>query len=220
MTFDEANEICRELTNINISIWNTTSRTSKIHLKDCFASKVHQLHDAGFKLRKWKQDGKPMFAPRIDKHKDDVVFSSNKPDDLNIKNDCTTRCISFCTGEDYSKIRAEQLANAKATGKSYLTWRHDVVWQKSLLSRGFEKIVLDRRHVSRATFLKLAKNLSSLAKCIIATVSSHHIAAIDMASRKILDTWNSSGGRITCIFVPSAYKHVYYNWLVEAGCCI
>ena len=220
MTFDEANEICRELTNINISIWNATSRISKRCLKDCFAYKVHQLHDAGFKLRKWKQHGKPMFAPRIDRHKNDVMIATNKPDELNIKNDCTTRCISFCTGEDYLKIRTEQIANAKAIGKSYLTWRHDVVWQQSLLSRGFEKIVLNKRHVTRATFLKLAKNLSSLANCIIATISSGHIAAIDMVSRKILDTWNSSGGRITSIFVPHAVKHLYLDWLSKEGCCI
>ena len=114
-------------------------------------------------------------------------------------------------------IRAEQMKNARETYG--LTWKHDVVWSKSLLSRGFAKIVLDRKHIARSTFIKLAKTLPIFAGKI-ATVSSDHIAAIDMASRKVLDTWNSSGGRIKNIYVPVSQKEVYYNWLKQIGCCI
>lgn len=216
MTIDEAKTICSELTQLNLRIWHTISNSEKESLRQKFRSTYRSVIDAGFNIKRWRHFGDPMFTPHIDRHADMMCMATNKPNDLNVKGDCTTRAISFCTGVDYSAIREEQLRNAKGT---YLTWRHDAVWSKSLLSRGFAKIVLDKRHISRATFLKLAKSLPVFTGKI-ATVSSGHIAAIDMVSRKVLDTWNSSGGRIKNIYVPVAQKEVYYNWLKQIGCCI
>ena len=219
MTIDEAKEICKKLTQINLSIWNAWSTIEKDKLRADFKSECRKLHDAGYKLRRWRQDGKPMFAPKVERHAEAVLIESNRPDGVNVKNDCTTRCLSFCTGVDYSTIKAEQLKNAREHGRGFYTWRHDRIWERSLMSRGFVKLVLDRRHVSRATFLKLAESLP-VHDGKIATVSSSHVAAVDMSARKILDTWNSSGGRVKSIYVPEAQKDVYYRWLKAVGCCI
>lgn len=218
MTIDEAKSICSELTKINIDIWKAFSSSEKERLRQTFKSKFKSVIDAGFKIRRWRQLGNPMFTPRIVKHTDMMCIATNKPDDLNVKGDCTTRCISFCTGIDYMKIREEQMSIAQAS-PSWLTWKHDAVWGKCLTARGFTKLCLDRRHVSRATFIKLAKTLPVFTGKI-AAVSSDHVAAIDMASRKILDTWNSSGGRILYIYVPISQKDVYYRWLKQIGCCL
>lgn len=212
MTIDEAKDICAKLTKVNIAIWNASGKDKEL-LRDEFKSAYRSVIEAGFKIRRWRKDGNPMFTPRIDRHKEDVCMMAA---DSGIKRDCTTRCISLCTGVPYDIIRAEQLRNATAA-PSWATWRHDVVWEKSLESRGFIKINLAKRHVSRSTFLKHAKTLP-LHEGVIATKSSGHLAAIDMASRKVLDTWNSSGGRITSIYVPKSQKDVYYKWLREIGC--
>ena len=52
---------------------------------------------------------------------------------------------------------------------------------------------------------------------IIATRSSGHLAAVDMAKGKVLDTWNSTGGRITTMFIHESQ----YDSVVNAiKCCI
>ena len=213
MTIDEANAICKKLTEINLAIWRSNG-VEKENLRAYFKAKYRSVIEAGFKIRRWRKNGNPMFTARADKHIDDVVMMENNS---GYKHDCTTRCISLCTGIDYKLIRAEQLRNAAQTRSSFLTWRHDTVWEKSLLSRGFIKVTLMRRHVSRATFLKLAKTCN-VHSGIIATVSSGHVAAIDMGTRKIMDTWNSSGGRITCIYVPRDQAKTWVKWLYSVGC--
>ena len=215
MTFDEAKGACKKLTEINLAIWRPISHREKEDLRESFRTIYRDVIASGFKIRRWRDGHTPMFAPKLNRHIEDVMVVSNKPDSLKIKNDCTTRCISFCTGIDYSLIREEQLRNAKILGGFY-TWRHDRVWEQSLLNRGFVKITL-KRHVSRATFIRLSKSFS-LNEGIIATMSSDHIAAIDMKERKILDTWNSSGGRILNIYVPASQETAYKKWLYDINC--
>lgn len=218
MTIDEAKDICKKLTDINLKIWLTSDHMHKMSLKTKFKEELQKVTAAGFKIKYWiAANGDPMFEPKATRHFDDVCIATNKPDGLNIKSDCTTRCISFCTGVDYMTIRAEQLSNARNASECWATWRHNIVWKKSLLSRGFVEIMLDKRHVSRSTFIRLSKTLRINSGCI-ATVSSHHVAAIDMASRKILDSWNSSGGRIIKIYVPESQANEYRNWLIDIGC--
>ena len=219
MTIDEAKEICKKLTQLNLAIWNASSRNEKEKLREDFRHNARFVHEAGFKLKKWRDNGMPMFAPRVNRHLDDMQLEDNRPDGVDLKNDCTTRCISFCTGIKYEDIKAEQLEYARKYGEYWATWRHLVVWEKCLLARGFVALFLDKRHVSRATFLKMSKTLP-VHEGKIATVSSGHVAAIDMASRKVLDTWNSSGGRILKIYVPEKFKNTYYIWLKSIGCCI
>ena len=215
MTIDEAKEICRKLTQLNLAIWDSSSSDETARLRAEFRQEIKKVYDAGFKIRRWRNGETPMFTPRAEKHVDIMCMSTNKPDSLDIKRDCTTRALSFCTGLDYCLIRDEQFKNAVGTN---LTWRHTAVWEKSLLSRGFTKIFLNRRHVSRATFIQLSKTLP-VSEGKIATVSSGHVAAIDMASRKVLDTWNSSGGRVKYIYVPMPQRETYLNWLRKIGCC-
>lgn len=219
MTIDEAKEICKKLTQLNLAIWNASSKNEKEKLREEFRHNARLVHEAGFKLKKWRDNGMPMFAPRVNRHLDDMQFEDNRPDGVDLKNDCTTRCISFCTGIKYEDIKAEQLEYARKSGESWATWRHLVIWEKCLLARGFVALFLDKRRISRATFLKMSKTLP-VHEGKIATVSSGHVAAIDMASRKVLDTWNSSGGRILKIYVPEKFKNTYYIWLKSIGCCV
>lgn len=211
MDINEAKEICKKLTEINVAIWRSSSNEASA-LRNQFREAYKSIIDAGFKITRYRSDGMPMFRPRINRHIEDVTMCSN---DTRFKNDCTTRCISLCTGVDYMTIRNEQLFTAKAMHGGY-TWRHDRVWEKSLFSRGFAKIML-KKHMSRATFIRLAKSNSMLPKNMIATASSTHIAAIDMNSLKILDTWNSSGGRILSIYVRKDDVQAYLDWLKNIG---
>ena len=210
MTIDEATSICKQLTAINVQIWNCAGE-EKSDLIQEFRRMSRQVVESGFKIRRFRKNGLPMFKPRVPRHVNDVEIKDNRPEGCTVKGDCTTRCISFCTGIDYDTVKREQLVNAKHAGYVW-TWKHQKVWSQSLVSRGFSRIVLTGRKISRATFLKYAKSLD-ICTGIIATVSSGHVAAIDMASRKILDTWNSSCGRIECIYVPKAQMAKYANWL-------
>lgn len=212
MTIDEAKAICERLSKINVDIWNSHG-VKKQMLVEKFRSEYKSIIDAGFLVRRWRLAGMPMFTPRVDRHKDDVVIATNKPNSLDVKGDCTTRCISFCTGLDYMAIRQEQLHLSKIAG---ISWKYTSVWEKCLLSRGFARIDLSWRHLSRATFIKLSKTLD-VCDGVIATRSSGHVAAIDMSSRKILDSFNSSGGRITTIYVPKHQRDTYVNWLNSVG---
>lgn len=214
MDITEAKSICKKLTEINEAIW-FSSGSKKEELRTTFRNNYRSVLDAGFLIRRYREDGRPMFKPRVNKHINDVSICSNRPDFVNIKNDCTTRCISFCTGIDYTIIRNEQLTNARATHGMW-SWKHDIVWEKSLLTRGYSKLIFKHRRMSRATFLKFSKTLP-INDGIIATTSSGHVAAIDMAQRKILDTWNSSGGRIRKLYVPTSQMYAYINWFDSIG---
>ena len=219
MTIEEAKAICKKLTDLNIAIWTTSNRITRDMLRTSFKNEAKRITDAGFRIKKWRDHGTPMYGIRINRHVEDLQIETTAPDGSTYQRDCTTRCISFCTGVDYETIRAEQFKHAHDSGKTWMTWRHTAAWEKCLLSRGFTRLNLDKRHVSRSTFLKMAKSLP-VHDGKIATVSSGHVAAIDMVSRKVLDTWNSTGGRILYIYVPSKTRDLFYSWLKKAGCCM
>lgn len=210
MDIDVAKELCKLLTDLNLKYWRASNVDEKQTLLYEFRRLIASIKDAGYKIRRWRNHGKPMFAPCVERHRDTIKFV----EDSNIKNDCTTRCISLCTGIAYDLVRKEQDENAKKMGPRW-HWNHDIVWEKSLSSRGFVKINFKRK-VSRATFLRIAETCP-IHEGKIATASSDHVAAIDMAERRILDTWNSSGGRIVYIFVPASQKCAYIDWLDEVG---
>ena len=216
MTFDEARKSGEELERLNVEYWFAHTRVAKADIRKKMAEISKEIYANGFKIRKtkiWSNERNmliPSFTIKENKHKNDVDIVDNRPEGSNYKRDCTTRCICFCTGEDYNKIRNEQFSFARMMN---LPWRTQRVWSKSLFNRGFSEINLPRK-VSRATFLKLFKD-SGINTGIIATLSSGHIAAIDMAQKKVLDTWNSSGGRIYKIFVPNS-QYDEYNRKVNA----
>lgn len=212
MTIDEAKRSANELERLNIEYWFAHDKASKDSIRKKMAEISKEIYDSGFKIKKskiWSNERNmcvPSFIIKTDKHKDDVDVIDNRPDGSNYKRDCTTRCICFCTNESYDTIRSEQFANAAALNNN---WRNRNVWSKSLFKRGFSEIDLPRK-VSRSTFLRLFKD-SGIDDGVIATLSSGHIAAIDMKKKKVLDTWNSSGGRIYKIYVPNSQYNLYIN---------
>jgi len=212
MTIDEAKQSANELKKLNVEYWFTHDKASKDTIRSKMTSISKAIYDNGFKIKRckiWSNEHNmlvPSFIIKTSKHKDDVDIIDNRPAGSNCKRDCTTRCICFCTNESYDTIRSEQLANAAALNSN---WRRRNVWSKSLFKRGFSEIDLPRK-VSRSTFLRLFKD-SGIDDGIIATLSSGHIAAIDMKKKKVLDTWNSSGGRIYKIYVPNSQYNLYIN---------
>ena len=208
MTAVEATEKCRILEKINLDIWHVASSNEKNRLKDQFRSIWHSIVESGFKVIRGKKYD-PIRGYRVPEFKirnDNTAGLVDIIDNRGIGNhhgDCTTRCISFCTGVDYETIQKEQFANLAKAKESYygrLSWRSQRVWEKSLTTRGFTEVVLPK-HVTAKVFLRKFKNCG-IDEGIIAARSSRHIAAIDMKSKKILDLWNSAGCRLISIFVP------------------
>lgn len=220
MTLDEAREQCQQLVKINLDIWNERSTGAKKELRKKYSNLYTSIIAAGYKITRGRvfdsMYGRtiPYAVPTLNKNRNSIAIIDNRSKNGYHKGDCTTRCISFCTGIDYDIIQKEQFNNAKNAHNSPFfrkkTWRTPSVWSLSLTSRGFVEIVL-KRHVTRATFIKMFKN-SQIDRGIIATRSSTHVAAIDMQKNQILDTWDSSGGRILSIYVPK----VQYNEYVRA----
>ena len=212
MTIDEAKQSANELERLNVEYWFAHDKASKDIIRNKMAGISKAIYDNGFKIKRckiWSNEHNmlvPSFSIKTNKHKDDVDVIDNRPDGRNYKRDCTTRCICFCTGEDYEKIRTEQFYYATMMNRP---WRNIKVWRKSLFKRGFSEIDLPHK-VSRSTFLRLFKD-SGIDDGVIATLSSGHIAAIDMKKKKVLDTWNSSGGKIYKIFVPDSQYNLYIN---------
>lgn len=213
MTIDEAKENAKILSDVNLKIWQTSDTNERKKLRAYFKQIYKNIVAFGYVIRKRKifnQDlgyKVPHFTIANEKNKDFVEIKDNRGEG-NHHGDCTTRCISFCTGVDYSFIQKEQMANAKAYGCYGVTWRSEKIWSKSLTSRGFSKIELPRKMTGKMFLRKLnGYNING----IIAAKSSHHLAAIDMNTKKILDVWNSAGCRIMTIYVPETQKHEWQN---------
>ena len=209
MTCDEAKEKCKMLEKLNLGIWNAKTSYDRDMFREKFRSVFAEINSNGFKINRWRELDTslgykvPKFKIRDDGSEKYISIVDNRGNG-NHNGDCTTRCISFCTGVDYETIQKEQFAIARDFGRS---WRNCFVWSKSLISRGFSEIVLPK-HVSRKVFLKKLEN-SGIDEGIIATRSSGHLAAIDMKTKKILDLFNSAGGRIKSIYVPVAMKDIW-----------
>lgn len=218
MTLNEAITLADDLATINLKIWDAKSTYEKNELRSKFRDCYRSIVSNGYRIRRSREFDSSR-GYRVPKYKickqttnDCVNIVDNRSENGNHHGDCTTRCISFCTGEDYLTIQREQMANAakaNAIGKHY-TWRNIEIWSKSLTTRGFCQLILPRK-VTRRIFLKMFNNCG-IDSGIIATKSSGHLAAIDMKTKKILDTWNSAGGRIQSIFVPVDQK---YAWTVK-----
>ena len=216
MTLEEAKEKCKMLETLNLDIWNAERSSTKAELRSMFRDCWKSIVSSGYRILRYKELDKklgykvPKFKIREDKSEDIVEIIDNRGKG-NHHGDCTTRAISFCTGVDYETIQKEQFANVAKAKASYwgarLSWRCHKVWSKSLLERGFCELQLPRK-VSAKVFIRQFKD-SGINEGVIAAKSAHHLAAIDMKSKKILDTWNSAGCRIKSIFIPTAQKSVW-----------
>lgn len=212
MTIDEATEKCNTLADINFKIWWASPSEKKI-LRQKYSDLWNEVIAAGFKIKHGKKFDDvrgctvPWHKPIVNKNANMTAIVDNRsPAGAQIHGDCTTRCISFCTGENYDDVKAEQLKTA-INGK----WRRMSNWSKLLLKRGFSRIDLKRR-ITRKTFIK-AMATSHINTGIVAARSSGHVAAIDLAKKQVLDLWDSSGGRITTLFVPTAQLDAYVSAL-------
>jgi hypothetical protein len=208
MTADEAKTKADMLGTLNLGIWNAKTSYEQKQLRKQMTVIWRELLNAGFKILKCKaydNNGNriPKFKIYDDGSEKYVSIVDNRGNGYH-KGDCTTRCISFCTGVDYETIQKEQFAYAKKYGSC---WRTCSVWSKSLTTRGFSEIVLPK-HISRKVFLKKFEDCG-IDEGVIATKSSGHLAAIDMKTKKILDLFNSAGGRIKTIYVPNSMKDVW-----------
>ena len=212
MTFEEAKESAKKLSKLVLQSWNAIDSNSSRKAKDEFRKVATDIIRNGYDIKRIK-----IFDPNLMRYAYDFkITNSNAKDYVDIidnrgKNqksgDCTTRCISFCTGIDYDTIIEEQFKNAKAYNSHGITWRHYPIWSKSFASRGFVELTLPR-HVTGKTFIRLFKN-AGIDDGIIGAKSAYHIAAINMKTKKIQDIWNSSNCRLKTIFVPKSMKDLW-----------
>ena len=222
MTLDEAKEKADKLSKINLDIWNASTSEQKEKLRAHFRSIYKAINLNGFRIIRGKKLDQslgykvPSFKIREDSSEDYVCITDNRAPEGYHKGDCTTRAISFCTGVDYMTIQREQFAKAKAYGAYGVTWRTPKIWSQSLTSRGYCALHLPRR-VSGKVFLKKLKDYG-IDDGMIAAESAHHVAAIDMKTKKILDVWNSAGCRIQTIFVPVSQKYAWAKALDTVFC--
>lgn len=110
--------------------------------------------------------------------------------DYNI-GDCTTRSMTYCLNGiginmTYNDIEAEQYKYAKI----YHGPRNGCkIWDKVLTNRGFSWVQLNVRR-NRAVVANVLHAIESP----MVTISSGHACAIHKG--KVLDTWDSRGGRV------------------------
>lgn len=202
MTIDEANELAKTLVDINKRIWYA-GKHEKAILRDEFKSVAKRIINEGFEIKKHCTANDISFKAVLPRHADCFEYKNNRPNHRTVKGDCTTRTICSMVSLSYDDIMEEQHRNAKLfNGK----WNMIRIWSMSLTTRGYVCLRFKKR-ISRATFL--TKYGNTIDHGIIATVSSGHVAAINMHTKKILDTWNSSGGRIRQIYVPEKDVDTY-----------
>lgn len=203
MELSEATSICNQLSSINIDIWHAYSQNDKLALKSKFVELYKKVENAGYNItrRKVYEFGKfgqptPTFIPHKKKHSC-YEHVDVRPNGVVAKRDCTTRCLTYCLGLDYDVVGKNQRRMALDEHGSIGYWNYECVWGKIFRQYGWCKVELPRK-IARFNLAKLTSDLDFP----IATHSSHHVAA--MMKGKVIDTWDSQGGRVDFVYVPSA----------------
>lgn len=215
MTIEEAAKKADQLTQLNAEYWDAHTLEARTRIRQEFHEISVSISRAGFKLVKHRVSCSlpPMFSVKVNDAKKFVEFADNS-DGNRHPGDCTTRCISFCTGVPYAEIRKERLkfqAQKRLTpGCSWMSWRTEAVWSQCLTNRGWKKVVL-AKPITRKRFGRVFANVPGICAGRIATHSSGHLAAFDMETMKTLDVWNSSNGRVTDIYVPGDKLEAWKN---------
>lgn len=215
MTIEEAAKKADQLTRLNAEYWNAHALESRERIRREFREISISISRAGFKVVKHcvSRSLPPTFSVKINDAQKFVEFMDNS-DGNKHPGDCTTRCISFCTGVPYAEIRKEQLkfqARKRLTpGCSWMSWRTEAVWSQCLTKRGWKKIAL-AKPITRKRFAHAFANIPGIHGGRVATHSSGHLAAFDMDKMKILDVWNSSNGRIKDFYVPGDKFEAWKN---------
>ena len=117
-------------------------------------------------------------------------------------NDCTTRALTYILtprGLTYAELRKEQNSAAINSRGSAKYWNYANIWHHPLTTRGYTRIEFTGRQPTRTTVAKC------LSRCAypMAVESIHHVAVIEAG--KIIDSWNSKGGHVTVIYVPTEH---------------
>ena len=116
MTIEEAKEKCKileelnlaknaadQLSKLNLDIWNAVRSSTKVELRLMFRECWQSIASNGYKIRRYKEFDFNLGykVPRFricEDHTKDIVDIVDNRDEGNHHGDCTTRCISFCTG--------------------------------------------------------------------------------------------------------------------------
>lgn len=201
MTLAEASIKCEQLSDINLDIWSSSILSRRCELTAKFRKISREVIDAGFKIRRSRKtmpNGKvkPVFKPYTLKHTDSLEIVDVRPGSIKIKGDCTTRGLVYCLGADYVKMRDEQNRISQRIYGTKSMWNYETVWSKPLIAAGWKKITLKKK-MARFNLAKLIGHISQP----ILTHSSHHVAA--MHHGKVIDTWNSQGGRVDFVYAPA-----------------
>lgn len=125
----------------------------------------------------------------------EFVITNVRPSNYNTvdfnKGDCTTRSMCYCLNAigvnmSYTEIEAEQYKIGKVRG----TPRNATgTWDKVLTNRGFSWVQLNTQK-NRAIVANILHTIDNP----MVTISSGHACAIHKG--KVLDTWDSRGGKV------------------------
>lgn len=138
-------------------------------------------------------------------------YTNVRPNRKTLVGDCTTRAMAFMLKDimTYDEIEREQYSLARGTG---LRRNTTAIWEKVLLNRGYEKIKL-ARPVKRSVVAKLLGGIITLP---IATLSSGHVAVVDVGGI-VRDTWDSRGGKVTKIIAKRSEIENIVSILMQFG---
>lgn len=219
MTLEDAKTRAEMLSKINLAIWDSKSKSETSRLTKDFKDLWNSITSGGYKIRRGKvySSERDKRIPRftVKAMCESVEINDNHGVGGNHHGDCTTRCMSFCTGADYEAIQKKQMdyaAELKARGYTGIGWRSNLVWKKVFSDLGFAEVVLPRKVAAKTLVKKISSAMPTVGR--IGALSSSHIAAIDLASKKILDMFDSSGCRVKSIFVPKEDKT---DWELEVA---
>lgn len=208
MDLEEATEICKKLSDINVEIWGSRDPHKKALVQE-FKALAKTVVDAGYRIsRKKVAIGSklvPLFTPKAPRKRHFCYEHVDmRPKGCNARRDCTTRCLSFCLGIGYTEAKAAQEAMSKREFGTPSYWNYEHAWGNVLVENGWKKVRLPRK---MARF-NLAKATSDFDFPMV-THSSHHVAA--MLKGKVIDNWDSQGGRVDFVYVPSSEAKAFVH---------
>lgn len=131
------------------------------------------------------------------------------PDGKDIS-DCSTRSLCYCLKMDYSELRKMQEGISLAASGTKANWNSFPVLETIILIRNWDKATL----VKKIPRYKLA-GLLKWPNVRILTESSQHACPIH--NGKVVDTWDSTRGRVSSIIFQEKYRSQILKRLDDAG---
>lgn len=201
MDITEATTKCNSLWPITKQLWQTRNPVIRVELTEKYRSVWNEVTGAGYKIRKTRLrdfEGslkEIKFTPYISSRNNVDVVRLNMNPRGERTSDCTTRTLAYLLKGKmtYDEIRSQQTINALRFYGRQGGWNCVESYGKIFHDNGYVGYCLPNCK-TRATLAKLLKSIEAP----IATESGSHIAVIERG--KIIDTWNSGGGHVTCIW--------------------